>query len=268
MKLFKPKNSPRVLIFDIETAPLEVLVWGLHDQNVTLGQVKKDRSVLSWAAKWLNSPANEVMYAGTGNQRNVRDDRAIMKPLHKLMSQADILITQNGIKFDEPIVKGRFLVHGLECPGPYRHIDTCRLARRMGFPSSKLEYLTQTLCPELVKLKHNEFPGNELWKECLLGNKKAWTIMEKYNKMDVLGTEGVYKKLAPFGVGVNFSMYLEGFDQVCSCGSTKWKKDGHAYMAAGKFQRYRCLRCTALFVEKGQANNKLSLKKRESMREC
>ena len=83
----------------------------------------------------------------------------------------------------------------------------------------------------------------ELWTECLKGNKKAWVAMREYNIFDVLATEELYKKLIPFGSPVNFSVYYEGDQAVCSCGNTKFINNGHYYTAAGKFQRRQCTAC-------------------------
>lgn len=242
--------KPNIVVFDIETAPFEVFAWGIHDQIINLSQVKKDRSVLCWAAKRLGD--DKVIFEGTGGQRDVRDDRRIMKALWTLLNEADVVITQNGKKFDVPIVNGRFLVHGFGPVAPFRHIDTCQVARKLGLTSSRLEYLTNTLCPELAKSKHNTFPGFDLWKACLgeMGQqlqKKAWREMEAYNKQDVRGTEGVYYKLAQFGFpGAGFDVIKQAHE--CpECGSTKLRNKGYYANKHGMFQCFRCTECGHYF---------------------
>ncbi len=46
-------DLPRILLFDIETAPMEVFVWGLYKQFIPHTNVIKDWFILSWSAKWL-----------------------------------------------------------------------------------------------------------------------------------------------------------------------------------------------------------------------
>jgi len=75
----KHSSGPKVLILDIETAPIEAFTWGLWDQNVGLNQIKADWTVLSWAAKWLGTPAKAVMYMDQSGAKNVRDDKKILK---------------------------------------------------------------------------------------------------------------------------------------------------------------------------------------------
>jgi hypothetical protein len=253
--------KPRVLTFDIETAPFEVYSWGLNDQYLNVSQMKTPRSVLSFAAKWLGEKV--VTYFGTGSQRDVRDDKGIMQKLWRLLDEADVIITQNGKRFDEPIVRGRFLVHGLGLPSPYKHIDTCQLAKKLGLPSTKLEFLASQACPELPKLKHKRFPGQDLWTECLAGNRSAWKEMEAYNKRDVEATERVYKWLQPFGTNVNFNLFHDRAITVCNCGSTDLRNKGYVYTASGKFQSYRCQSCGLYHKSK---ENLFSKEKRASLK--
>ena len=49
-------GMPRVLIFDIETLPLEVYSWGVYQQFIGSENVIKDWSLSCWSAKWLNEP--------------------------------------------------------------------------------------------------------------------------------------------------------------------------------------------------------------------
>ena len=256
-----PKTGPKVLIFDIETAPIVGLVWGMHDQNLGVNQIIKRRSVLSFAAKWLG--VDGVMFAGTGGQRDVRDDKAIMKKLWSLMDEADVILGQNSNKFDEPIVRGRFAVHKLGNPSPYRRLDTCVMGRRLGLESSKLENMTEVFCPELKKSIHKSFPGMTLWTECLENNKKAWAEMEAYNCQDVLGTEGVYKAIAPYSKTINFDVYREGTVTTCNCGSTNLHNKGYVYTDNAKYRAYRCRDCHAYIKSKA---NLLSKDKRKSLK--
>lgn len=265
-------KKPTIYTIDIETSPHTARIFDLYNINsVGLNQVTEFRTILSWAAKPYGS--KEVIYYGTGGQRDVRDDSRILKPLWKLLNSAEIIITQNGKKFDLPIIRGRMSEHGMKPFHEPLHIDTFQLAAGMGFPSKKLAYLTKVLCPHLEKSKHNSFPGMDLWNACLgdfgpAVQRKAWKEMEAYNKQDTVGTEGVYDKLAPWGkVKVDFNVFVESLATSCKtgCGGT-YKKDGFAFTNGGKFQRYECDNCGHKTQDKGKANNLLSEDKQQALK--
>lgn len=214
-------------------------VWSLWDQNIALNQIKQDWFVLAWAAKWLDE--DEVHYRDQRGRRNLEDDRVILKPLWRMLNEADIVITQNGTKFDAKKLNARFILNGFKPPSSFKHIDTLILAKRhFAFTSNKLEYMSDKLCVKYKKLKHHKFSGFELWRECLNDNLEAWQEMEKYNKHDVLALEELYQKLQPWDSSVNFNLYHSREDHVCQCGHPTFTRDGYAYTTKGKFQRFRC----------------------------
>jgi hypothetical protein len=235
-------KKPKVLLFDVETAPILAYCWSIWDQNIGLNQIKSDWYVIAWCAKWLGD--TKVMYQDQRKAKNIEDDSNLLEGIWKLLDEADVVITQNGKHFDQKKLNARFVLNGYQPPNHYKHIDTKEIAsKRFGFTSNKLEYMTDKLCTKYKKLKHEKFPGFELWAECLKGNKQAWDEMEKYNKHDVLALEELYNKLAPWDSTVNFNLYHDDIDNICSCGSTQFHKRGFIYTAVSKFQCYRCSRC-------------------------
>jgi len=258
------KAGPRVLLFDIETSPILGYVWQLWDQNIALNQIHTDWHLLSWAAKWLDTPASETMYMDQRSARNIEDDRAILKVLWALLDEAEIVVTQNGVKFDQKKLNARFVIHGMQPPSSFKHIDTFLLAKKhFGFTSNKLEYMTDKLCVKYKKQKHKKFAGFELWRECLAGNLAAWREMEKYNRYDVLSLEELFKKLIPWDSTINFNLYHDDAAHTCKCGSRDFKKQGWHYSGLGKFQRYRCKKCGA---ETRDRTNQFSKEKQASLR--
>jgi hypothetical protein len=238
-------------------------VWKLFDENVGLEQIEKDWHILSWAAKWLNDPPSKVMYQDQRNAPNIEDDKELLQKIWHLIDEADIVITQNGVSFDMKKLNARFLINGMQPPSSYKNIDTKLIAKsKFCFTSNKLEYMTDKLCKKYKKLKHGKFSGYSLWGEVLKGNMAAWKEMEKYNKYDVLSLEELYKKLAPWDSNINFSIYYDAEEHVCSCGSKRFKKNAFAYTSTGKFQRYKCLKCGARWQSR---DNMLSCKKRKSL---
>jgi len=263
-----PANQPKILVFDIETAPIIAHVWGLWENNVGLNQVECDWHVLSWSAKWKGAPENEVMYMDQRHAKRVDDDTEILTAIWELLDEADVVITQNGKKFDQKKLNARFVIKKIKDrhpPSSFKHEDTRQIAsRHFAFTSNKLEYMTDKLCTKYKKQKHKKFPGHEMWTECLKGNLEAWNEMEEYNKYDVLALEELYNILAPWSgnTGVNFNLYSDDLTNVCKCGSSSIIKNGFYHTTVGRYQRYKCKDCGA---ESRDRSNLLPKDKREAL---
>ena len=244
-------RQPKVLVFDIETAPIIASVWELFDQNVAVNQIVKDRHVIAWSAKWLDDPVSKVMYKDQRGRKNMEDDRALLKPLWKLLDEADIVITQNGKRFDSRRLNARFIQHGMPPPSPYKHIDTYLVARTVAdFSSNKLEFLTNKLCKKYKKLQHKKFAGFKLWKECLADNTAAWNEMKLYNIHDVLATEELYHVLKPWMSSTLPNPYVvDDMTKDCvKCGAKgSINKRGFTYARNKRVQILRCRSCKRAF---------------------
>jgi len=162
------KAPKKVLILDIETKPMTAKVWGLFDQNIALNQIVDEGGIFSWSAKWIDS--DEVIYKDVKGKKS--KEKELLKPIWKLMDEADIIIGQNSDSFD--IKKKHFK-----------------------FVSNKLEYMSKKFC-KIKKLAHSKFPGFSLWDECEKGNLAAWKEMRLYNMADVQATEELFLELSQF----------------------------------------------------------------------
>lgn len=236
----KKNSGPKMLVIDIETSPILARIWSLWDSYTALNQIDVDWHLMSFAAKWYDS--DEIIYMDQRKQRDITNDKKMLKKIWKLLDEADIVITQNGKKFDTKKLNARFVMNGMQPPSSYRNIDTFLIAKRhFGFTSNKLEYMTDKLCTKYKKLSHGKYPGNKLWEECLKGNMDAWDEMEEYNKYDVLSLQELYDVLVPWDDRINFTVYFE--EDKCSCGSTNIVKNGIYYTNANKYQKYKCKDC-------------------------
>lgn len=255
------KVKPRILALDIETFPMKLLGFSLYDQNFGLNQIEKDWTIASWAAKIVGE--SRMYYEDVFRKKHGEAD--ILPGIHKLLGSVDVILTQNGKSFDIPKLNAKFIEHGLDPLPDLEHIDTKRMAKgRFKFTSNSLEYLCRVLKTNHQKLKHNRFPGMDLWRECLLGNPLAWKDMQKYNKHDVYCLEDVYLKLRPWGIKIDLNKYTKEKGPACSiCTGTDLKKDGFAHKGQARYQRYRCNECNALVRGK---DNLLSRKKKKAIR--
>lgn len=236
----------KILIIDIETAPIMGKVWSLWKQNVSLNQIENDWYIMSYCAKWHGKDG--VQYNDCRDSislENGGDDYALLEELHELLDEADIVVAHNGDRFDIPKINARLILNGFAPPSPYRTIDTVKIAKRsFKFTSNKLEYLTKNLCED-QKLSHGKFPGMELWNECMKGNEEAWDEMEEYNRMDVISLEELYNKLRPWMPNhPNVNVDALGEEVACpKCGGNHLQRRGYAYTNKGKYQRYQCVDC-------------------------
>lgn len=239
-------REPKILIPDIETFPLEAYVWPSEVWHARIGpkQLIRDTTIASFAAKWLGK--EEVIYQDTGGSRNVRNDKPLLRTLHKLLNEADIVVVQNGKAFDIPKIRSRMVGLGFPPFSGIKIVDTKLEAKKQfGFTYNSLEHLGEALGCDVQKDDHAEFPGLELWKECLKNNPRAWKTMKKYNIGDVLTLEQIYLKLRPWMVGhPNVGLFVDGDEPVCpKCGSKHLIKRGYTAANVFLYNYYQCKDC-------------------------
>lgn len=185
-------RDPKILLLDIETAPINGLSWEIYETNLI--HVIEPTFILCFAYKWLDK-ANvhtRALCDYPGYKRSKTDDRALVQSLWDLLDEADVIVAHNGDAFDIKKISARFLVHGMMPPTPYKTVDTLKIARRhFKFDSNKLDNIGRYL--QVGRKLPNT--GKDLWLGCMSGNAKAWRTMRRYNAQDVRLLEQVYHKL-------------------------------------------------------------------------
>jgi DNA polymerase elongation subunit (family B) len=231
--------KPKILIFDIETAPNLSYTWGIWEQNVI--KVVRPWYILAFSAKWLRgTQTTKGLIDYTNYRKNRESDEAIVKEIWKLFNEADIVVAHNGDAFDIKKCSARFTFHGLTPPSPYQTVDTLKIARRtFAFDSNKLDEIGKLLKIG-EKLKHEGFA---LWERCMAGDKKAWRKMKRYNGQDVRLLEDVYLTFLPWMKShPNLGNFAE--KPVCpKCGSNKTQFRGVQRLSTGSYRRIQCNNC-------------------------
>lgn len=246
----KDVSPAKILIFDIETAPLLANVWSVWGANVgyNLDMLHSDWFMLTWSAKWLGE--DKVYSAKISSEEVlVEDDERIVKSLWNLVDEADIIVAHNAIKFDVKRMNTRFLYHGLPKPSSYKVIDTLRTARdNFNISSNKLDYLG-----EFLKVgKKMDTGGFKLWQGSLRGDVESIDKMSLYNDQDVLLLEKVYYKMLPWikmPTNINLFNVLNDDKQRCGkCGSDDlvWGKTAPYYTNVNVYETCRCGKCGTL----------------------
>ena len=262
-KLSKTIGSkmPRIFIFDIETTSLEARVWSLWNQNVSPinGQLKSEYKMICWSGKWLFDD-NIMSECCTKKEMLAKDDSRIVKKLHKIFDEADIIVAHYGDAFDIKMSNTRFLMNGLLPPSPYKTIDTKKVAsKHFRFESNKLDYIGYKLgLGRKIKTDY------ALWDKCQAGSKKALKRMAKYCDQDVLLLEQVYLALRPYMKNhPNLNIYdeqLSSEHRCPSCMSDKLTKSGTYVTKVSTFDAYKCNSCGSVSrVRKSNKKNKPKL---------
>ena len=245
--------NAKILIFDIETAPIEVYTWSLWPKFIGHDMMIQDWTVLTWSAKWLGEP--EMMNDCT-NVQDPRDDFNVCESLWQLIDKADIVVAHNGDRFDLKKMNTRFLLHGFPEPSAYRSVDTLKIAKRkFAFTSNRLDFIAKATGGE-GKVKHSGF---DMWRRCLAGEQAAFDEMIRYNDGDVRELERVYLELRGWDhLHPNISLYSDNDQVRCpNCGSADVEPTGkYAYTQVGQFSTYRCNDCGKISKSRVSAKSK------------
>lgn len=226
----------KVLYTDIETRAAVVSTWGLFQQNIGINQVQIPTSMICFAAKWKGSRKVEFYSDFHHGHDNM------VKEAHRLVDEADVVVTWNGRSFDEKHFNREFAMAGLNPPSPYQSLDLLLATRKkFKFLSNKLDWVSQQLLGDR-KVSHEGF---SLWEKCLAGDEKAWNRMRTYNKKDVTLLEDLHERLLPWIDGHPNVALANGEErEACTrCGSTNIQWRGWGRSKVSEYARFQCGDC-------------------------
>ncbi len=231
-------TTQKILIFDLETSPNISYTWGKYEQDVV--EFLEETHLLSFAYKWHGSKQTRVWALPDCNlyKKDKNNDRELVKVLHELFEEADVLVAHNGASFDVKMANRFFIKNKLTPISEYKVVDTKLLAKsKFRFGSNKLDDLGNYLgLGRKVKTG-----GFDLWKGCMSGDMKSWNLMKKYNKQDVILLEKIYDLLVPWCK--HPIVYIDTNCKVC--GSKHLQQRGWSYQDSGKSKRkkFSCNDC-------------------------
>jgi DNA polymerase elongation subunit (family B) len=236
-RLAPEAKSVRILTIDIESRPLQVYAWGLWDQNISIGQIIEHGGMICFAAKWMGD--KEVIF------KSVHHDgyEAMLESAWGLLSEADVVVTYNGDRYDIKRLNNEFFLAGMTPPKPFKSIDLLKVNKgRFDLPSRKLDYLVQRSGVG-AKVKHQGF---DLWIDCMAGDEKAWALMRRYNEGDTRITERAFVRLLPWLTNMPHLAMFTGDAHACPyCASKRIKWDGeYTHTLNQTYRLYQCLNCS------------------------
>lgn len=239
-------KKPRILFVDLETSP--ILGWAWQGYETTLLEIEQDSRILCFSYKWQdekrirNVSLRDFPYKAN---RFKIDDWPVVEKLWALFNEADVIIAQNGDRFDIRVANARFLEHGLTPPEDYKTVDTLKIARKY----FKLTFNSLDHLCRFLRLERKADPGSkQTWFDCMNGVESAWRRMTFYNNKDVECLVAVYDKMKGWHkTHPNLTFFTR--NRACpSCLSKRFKRDGYRFDNTGKLQRYRCLDCGRLIT--------------------
>ena len=245
---WRDTQHPKILLLDIETSLIEGRFWRLGKQYIGFNQIIEDWFILGYSAKWLFSDTTISDFV-IGKEAVKKDDKRIMVSLHKLVSEADVIIGHNIKKFDMPKIKTRFFLNGLKPPMPYQLLDTLSVARKeFAFSSNALNYLGKLM---LSKEKlHTDY---DLWLRCEKGDQDALDYMDKYCIKDTDLLEEVYIELRPWiSSHPNLPVIMGAKEPCCiNCGCFEFtEEEGYYPTPQNRYEAVRCKECGAISHKK------------------
>lgn len=257
-ELLPPEGKPKILVFDIETAPYLIEAWGTYKTNAL--DIVREWFLLCFAYAWYDYESQtigEIGWVGLPDTKRWKPhsdlDEDVASKLWTLFDEADIIIGQNHDRFDIRKANERFFVHGWEPPSPYTTVDLKKHYRTSFMGSAALKYMTR----KAGVSEKMSTSGYSLWQGCMAGDKLAWDEMKMYNIQDVRATTEVYVKLLPW-IGrlgktahPNLAHFVQSEGYVCpNCGNKEREHGGMGHQRRGfyntaalRYPKMRCNKC-------------------------
>jgi hypothetical protein len=225
----------RILVIDVETAPMIAATFRTGKQRVGIHQVLEPSYLMSFAAKWHGY--KKIIYRSTFHDGRT----AMVRELAALMDEAHIVVHYNGARFDEQKIEQALMLEGFDEPSPFKRIDLLPTARRFGFDSSKLDWVAQQVGLG-GKMQHSGF---DMWLACMNGDEKAWAMFRRYNMADTELEDRLYTRWRPWIRNhPNMGLFAPDHELRCTnCGRSDLTalRDTPALTDVTAYEAYRCV---------------------------
>lgn len=224
-------NKLKVLFYDIETA-------GVNAFSADMG------FCVVFGYKWLGDRRAQALSILDYPGKHIHDDTNLLKALHGIMEQADLIVAHYGQKFDRPFLESRLIRVGLTPIPNTRQADTCLIARhKLKLSSNRLDNLAKFLgCKNRKMSKGDGWPN--WWMEALRGDKQAIKKMAAYCIGDVECLEEIFLRMRSIIPGKYLlDMSIDKPKPACSGCGEKTQYRGYYFSEKKKYRRYSCTAC-------------------------
>ena len=235
-------NEPKILFYDIETAPLQAYVWSLGKQVVRHGQLVEGHSrygIICITYCFNDGKKAKAIDWGYEEQ----DTKRVVEEFDKIVREydPDVIIGKNSDRFDNKHLNTVRMYYDLE-PFPEFMDMTDDLEKQMRkyfyLPSNTLDYFSAE--HELGgKIKM----GFQDWIDIVErgeNGEKALAKMIKYGKKDIEDTRALWD-MCKRHFKPKYNAATAQFGQACaSCGSKDITKNGTRIKGKTRHQRFYC----------------------------
>lgn len=226
--------NPKILFWDSEFTPAISYTWSNRPKFLSNDFLIEPARMLCWGARWYDK--KKVV---TADERAGR--REMLEGIRDLLSEADMVVSYNGIGYDTKKLNGELMSEGIAPPAPYKEIDLFRVYKKnASMYSGKLDYVAE----RMIGQRKVDTGGFTLWKGVMAGDEKSWRKMLTYQRQDVNLLVDLYEAMLPWIRMPHPVNQEEGL--VCrNCGSDHLHRRGEARTLQGVYARYQCQSCSA-----------------------
>lgn len=233
------RRELKTLVLDIERLPGLARVWGPKTKYIHPNNFVRWPSTLCFAAQWFGS--KDMMFFAAWD-----DAQAMRQASWDLYNEADIVITYNGVGFDNKHLRSEWTEHRLGEPTPWRDVDLLKVVRAtQGWEAKSLDQV----CKRLGIAAKNDFYDADVAEAAMAGDIKAQKKLQRYNANDVKITSDVYVELMPYIKGHPHVAPTLGLERTTCprCASSNVERNGIETPQVVNFYRYRCRDCGGNF---------------------
>ena len=202
-------TNAKILTIDIERLPGTAYVWEPKTRYIPARNFVEWPRLLCFAARWYGDKS--MIF-----EAEWLDRERMIKRAYALYNEADVVVTFNGVRFDNKHLKSDWLEAGMPPPLPWKDLDLFHQVKQFGFESKSLDSVTRRLGRPGKLLSYNM----DLAWSAVGGDKEAQAELEEYNHGDVELTEWLHDRLLGWMPGAPFKGAF-GDEKVCNqCAST------------------------------------------------
>lgn len=242
------KRKPRILILDLETIPNlpEALkVWTQLSDFPGRTLKATISTIICFGYKVVGEGEAKCLNAWDYPNwlTNVNDDSRLVRDAARIIKTADVIVFQNGKRFDWKFLQTRLLINGLSPLPSILSVDTKNEAKKhlLAF-SNSLKHLAS----QFTDAEKMENEGWDLWVKVHGRDKFAQDVMSTYCKHDILATEAVFNALRPLIKTLPNMNQFKLEENVCpNCGGHDLRRRGMRLLKERMVQRFKCFGCGA-----------------------
>ena len=240
------RKRPRIIIADIETLPdlpeaLKVWTQLSNFPGRTFKATINSIACFGYRVAGTNESRVISAWDYKGWDSDVNDDRQLVRDAARILKTADIVVTQNGDRFDIPFIQTRLMKNKLSRLPEIFSVDTKKEAKRqMSAFSNSLNYLAE----QFTDVRKMENEGWPLWIKVHGRDQEAMKTMAIYCAQDLVATEALFDVLR---LGIkkfpNMNQFFLEEDRCTNCGNQTLRKAGTRTLKERFVQRLQCITC-------------------------